>query len=193
MIFLTLSSLILSDSTEYTMKKILVTLCLAMGVTVAANAQYENTTIKKGEPAPELAFADPAGKTVKLSEVSKGRVVLIDFWASWCGPCRRANPRLVAMYNDYKDKKFKDAKKGFTVFSVSLDQKKESWMAAIEKDQLAWPYHVSDLGGWQSKPAEIYGVQFVPQAFLVANGKVIGKYANAEEAELDLKTLVKEN
>jgi thiol-disulfide isomerase/thioredoxin len=175
------------------MKKIFATLCIAMSIAATASAQYENTTIKKGEAAPELAFSNPQGEVMKLSEVSKNRVVLIDFWASWCGPCRRANPRLVAMYNDYKDKKFKDAKKGFTVFSVSLDQKKEPWVAAIEKDQLAWPYHVSDLGGWQSKPAEIYGIQFVPQAFLVSNGKVIGKYNNAEEAEADLKTMLKGN
>lgn len=174
------------------MKKIFVTLFVAAGITVGAHAQYENTKIQNGSPAPELAFTNPQGETMKLSEINKGRVVLIDFWASWCRPCRMANPRLVEMYNNYKDKKFKDAKKGFTVLSVSLDKNKEAWVSAIEKDNLLWANHISDLAGWESKAAADYGIQFIPQAFLVgADGKVIGKYANAEMAEEDLKKLVK--
>ncbi|HYD20236.1 MAG TPA: TlpA disulfide reductase family protein [Flavipsychrobacter sp.] len=172
------------------MKKIFATLLLA-GSAFAANAQYENTKIKVGEPAPELAYNNPEGKTLKLSEISKNRIVLIDFWASWCRPCRMANPRLVKLYHEYKDKKYKEAKKGFTVLSVSLDESKDKWVAAIAKDSLSWEYHMSDLGGWQSKTAAEYGVQFVPQAFLVMNGKVLGKYNNAEEAEGDLKKMLK--
>lgn len=174
------------------MKKLFVTLFLAVGMAVSANAQYENTKIQKGEAAPELAFENPEGKTMKLSDINKGRVVLIDFWASWCRPCRMANPRLVEMYNSYKDKKFKNAKNGFTVLSVSLDKNKEAWVGAIAKDNLLWANHISDLAGWESKAASDYGIQFIPQAFLVgADGKVIGKYANAEQAEEDLKKLLK--
>ncbi|WP_207798866.1 TlpA family protein disulfide reductase [Taibaiella soli] len=173
------------------MKKFLTAVIFALGIGTAAHAQYENTKIKVGEPAPELAFNNPTGETVKLSELNKGHFVLVDFWASWCGPCRRSNPALVNIYNKYKDQKFKDAKKGFVILSVSLDQNKDAWLAAIEKDKLVWPYHVSDLGGWQSKAAEIYGVQFIPQAFLVGpDGKVIAKYMTSEAAEADLEKFV---
>ena len=157
----------------------------------AAQAQYENTRIKVGESAPELAYNDPEGKLLKLSEISKNRLVLVDFWASWCGPCRKANPRLVKLYHEYKGQKYKNAKKGFTVLSVSLDKAKDPWIKAIAKDSLTWEHHMSDLGGWESKAAEQYGVQFVPQAFLVMNGKVLGKYNNAEEAEGDIKKMLK--
>jgi thiol-disulfide isomerase/thioredoxin len=172
------------------MKKILLGLALTFGA-YSAQAQYENTKVKVGEPAPELAYKTPEDKELKLSSISKNRIVLIDFWASWCGPCRRANPRLVKLYDEYKDKKYNGAKKGFTILSVSLDEAKEKWVAAIAKDSLKWEYHMSDLGGWKSKAAESYGVQYIPQAFLVLNGKVIGKYNFAEEAEAELKKLEK--
>ena len=173
------------------MKKILTTLTLAMGIMASAYAQYENTTIKIGQKAPELAYANPEGKTIKLSEINKGRYVLIDFWASWCGPCRMSNPGLVSMYKDYSTKKYKGAKNGFTVLNVSLDKDKEAWVAAIKKDNLTWPNHMSDLGGWQSKTAATYGVQFVPQAFLLdPSGKVVGKYNRSEEARTDLDKFV---
>lgn len=174
------------------MKKILGTI-LTLAITFSAvQAQYQNDKIKAGEKAPELAFANPNGDTIKLSQIYPNRYVLIDFWASWCGPCRRANPRLVKFYREYKDKKFVDAKKGFTVLSVSLDQNKEKWVAAIAKDSLEWENHMSDLGGWKAAPAEIYGVTYVPQAVLVGpDGKVVALYNNAEEAEGELIKRVK--
>ncbi|KAK6021381.1 antioxidant, AhpC/TSA family, partial [Ostertagia ostertagi] len=149
------------------MKKLLATLALAVCTLAAAQAQ-QNDKMSIGQKAPELAFSNPEGKTLKLSEVNKGRVILLDFWASWCGPCRRTSPQLVAMYNKYKDQKFKGAKNGFTIVSVSLDQEKNAWIKAIADDNYTWPYHMSDLGAWQSKAAEIYGVQFIPQAFLLS-------------------------
>ncbi|MBA3830102.1 MAG: TlpA family protein disulfide reductase [Taibaiella sp.] len=172
------------------MKKILASLLLAFSV-FTASAQYENTKVKMGEKAPELAYPSPDGKMLKLSEINKGRVVLIDFWASWCGPCRHSNPALVALYNDFKGKKFKNAKNGFTVLSVSLDQTKDAWVKAIKDDNLTWPYHMSDLGGWQSKVAEVYGIQYIPQSVLIdASGKIIGKFNMIEQATPEIQKLV---
>lgn len=174
------------------MKKTIALFALAIGMAVTTNAQYANTTIKVGQKAPELAYANPEGKVIKLSEINKGSYVLLDFWASWCGPCRRASPSVVALYNDYSQKKFKDAKNGFTVVSVSLDQTKDAWVTAIKKDNLLWKNHMSDLGGWQSKAAATYGVQYIPQCFLLdPKGNVLGAYNTVEEAKAELEKYLK--
>lgn len=160
-------------------------------LSISLNAQYQNTKIEVGQKAPELAYENTQGKVIKLSDINKQRVVLIDFWASWCGPCRMANPALVAFYDKYSKMKYKNAKKGFTILSVSLDKSKEPWIEAIEKDKLTWPYHMSDLGGWQSKAAAEYGVNFVPQCMLVdANGVILGKYQRIEECVSDIEKLI---
>ncbi|HMX40985.1 MAG TPA: TlpA disulfide reductase family protein, partial [Saprospiraceae bacterium] len=155
--------------------------------------------IQIGQAAPEISLPDPSGKTRSLSAL-KGKVVLLDFWASWCGPCRRENPHVVEVYNKYKSK-------GFEVFSVSLDgvdprtsrgmsaeqvaankeSGKQRWQEAIKKDGLIWENHVSDLQHWGSAPAAVYGVSSIPKTFLIGrDGKVvaINPRANLEEALL---------
>jgi peroxiredoxin len=137
-----------------------------------------------GSIAPDLAFKSPDGKVLRLSEM-RGKVVLLDFWASWCRPCRMENPNVVAAYNKFKDK-------GFAVYSVSLDQNAESWKAAIKQDGLLWPNHVSDLKGWQSEPAHIYGVQAIPAQFLLdKDGKIVAKNLRGEQLEQKLAELLK--
>lgn len=171
------------------MRKILFTVVFALITSLFVNAQ--SPKISAGQPAPELSFPNPDGKILSLSNTSKGSYVLIDFWASWCGPCRRANPELVKLYQEYKKVKIKDAPKGFKIFSVSLDTKLENWKKAIKDDNLNWPDHVSDLKSWSSEAASIYGINFIPQMVLVGpDGKIIGKYNSILEAKAELERII---
>lgn len=127
-----------------------------------------------GNKAPEITLQNPAGELINLSDL-KGKIVLIDFWASWCGPCRMENPNVVQTYAAYKDKKFKGGD-GFEIFSVSLDQSKSKWKSAIEKDKLTWASHVSDLKGWGNAAAKRYGITGIPNTILIdGNGIIIQK------------------
>ncbi len=186
------------------MKKIALALLVVAGI----GATYSFTFIEKpvtenrmatkpvkvgtaiGDEAPEITMNGLDGKPLKLSSL-RGKLVLIDFWASWCGPCRRENPNVVSAYEKYKKAKWKSAK-GFDIFSVSLDQNVDAWKAAIEKDGLLWKSHVSDLKGWQNGAAAMYGVSSIPMSFLIdENGIIVAKNLRGLELHKQLDMFVK--
>lgn len=148
----------------------------------AEKARLGKEKLMPGKEAPDFMMADSNGITKSLGQL-KGNYVLLDFWASWCGPCRGENPNVVRNYNKYKDK-------GFTVMSVSLDFDRKKWLAAIKKDGLVWPHHVSELKGWQTSVLPAYGISGIPFTVLLdKEGKIIQTNLRGPALEAKLKEI----
>lgn len=142
----------------------------------------QDKMLPNGSPMPDIKLSTPEGKEVALSSL-KGKLVLIDFWASWCGPCRKENPNVVKLYNEYK-------KKGFEIYSVSLDEEKDKWVKAIEKDGLNW-IHVSDLKGWNSPVCTQFNITAIPFTILVGkDGNIVGKGLRGPALQAKVKEIL---
>jgi peroxiredoxin len=143
---------------------------------------HAGAQVAVGEMAPEIALPGTNDNVIKLSSL-QGKVVLIDFWASWCGPCRASNPGVVKLYKKYKAQ-------GFEVFGVSIDSKKASWLQAIASDNLIYT-QVNDNGGWKARVTDTYGVSAIPSTFLVdKTGKIIAIDLEGKQLEKRLKELL---
>lgn len=137
-----------------------------------------------GQPASDFALPNINGDTLRLSDFLGKGYLLLDFWASWCPPCRRENPNLIALYRQYHDK-------GFDIFAVSLDEERDNWLKAIDDDNLTW-IHVSDLAFWDSAPAHLYGVRAIPSNVLIApDGTIIARNLRGEELAVQLSELIR--
>ena len=139
--------------------------------------------VQAGQPMVDFTQNDADGNPVTLSQIAEGKLLLVDFWASWCPDCRKANPGVVAAYQKFHDQ-------GFDILGVSFDTNKEAWLAAIEKDNLTWT-HVSDLQGWGNAAGALYSIAFIPQNALIKDGIIVARNLEGEELMEEIERQLK--
>ncbi len=167
---------------KFTFSKILNVLIVLGVLFVIGRYLYMKPKYIQGEVAPNFINYLPSGDSIQLSDF-KGQFVLLDFWGSWCPPCRAESPDLVALYKKFHDAKFKDIS-NFEIISVGIEKSKKRWLAAIKKDNLYWPYHVSELQRLKSKTARLYGVNEIPTKYLInKDGYIISVNPTFEELD----------
>jgi len=157
-------------------------LLLLLGIYLVGRYLHLRPQFGKGETTPTIATTLQNGEAFELSDL-QGQYVLLDFWGSWCGPCRKDNPKLVQLYDKYHGQHFEEAA-GFEIVSVAIEQNRQSWQAAIRQDGLDWKYHIGLFDGFESEIAQAYGVRSIPTKYLLdENGTIIG--VNQSAAAID--------
>ncbi|MFY0627431.1 MAG: TlpA family protein disulfide reductase [Reichenbachiella sp.] len=159
-------------------------------ILIVASTDLLAQPFQVGDKVPDIMMQNLKGENIRLSSL-EGKIVLLDFWASWCKPCRKENPEIVKMYNKYKDEEFENGD-GFTVFSVSMDMNQTTWENAVNKDGLIWETHVCDMKGWKNEAAKRYGVREIPQSYLLnGDGEVVALNPRGDKLEKELKKMNK--
>ncbi len=170
---------------------IILTLFIFLTINLVAQKKVNLEGIEIGKMAPEIELPDTEGEVMKLSQL-KGKIVLINFWAAWCAPCRKKAPELVELLNNYQDSDFDDGETGFMIFSVSLDRNEIAWKNSIEKDGIGDFLNVGDMKGWKSSAATTYNIKSIPSSVLLdGEGKIIAINLSPKDLSKKLKRMEK--